>query len=290
MRALIAGAAGQLGRELVSCAPVGVEVVALDRAACDIANTVAVSRAFERYRPTVVLNAAAYTGVDRAEDESVQAHRVNAVGARNLATESARIGARFIHVSTDYVFSGAANRPYQPADLAEPLTVYGKSKREGEVAVLKAGDQVAVLRSAWLYSAYGSNFVLTMLRLAREQGRLRVVADQVGSPTWAAGLARVIWELAGRGDLIGVLHHADTGLASWYDFALAIVEEAAERGLLPGSIPVDPIATEDYPTRAVRPTFSALDSAETRRLLGLPAVHWRVNLRRMLDQLRTMDG
>lgn len=290
MKVLITGTAGQLGRELLASVPAGVEVVALDRTALDIVDPDAVSRALDRHAPEVVLNAAAYTAVDRAEDEPRQAHLVNAVGAGNLARDARQIGARLIHVSSDYVFSGAGNRPCQPLDPMEPLGAYGRSKRDGEVAVLEAGGHALVLRSAWLYSAHGGNFVRTILRLARERGQLRVVWDQVGSPTWAAGLAGIMWQLAERRDVTGILHHADAGLASWYDFALAIVEEAAHRGLLPGTVPVVPIATVDYPTRAPRPAFSVLDAQRTRDLLGSPAVHWRVNLRTMLDQLRTSDG
>ena len=218
------------------------------------------SRALDRYEPGVVLNAAAYTAVDRAENETRQANLVNAVGAGNLARGAQQLGARLIHVSSDYVFSGAGNRPYQPLDPMEPLGAYGRSKRDGEVAVLEAGGHALVLRSAWLYSVHGANFVRTILRLARERGHLRVVWDQVGSPTWAAGLARIMWQLAERRDVTGILHHADVGVTSWYDFALAIVEEAARRGLLPGAVPVEPIATVDYPTRAPRPAFSVLDA------------------------------
>jgi dTDP-4-dehydrorhamnose reductase len=290
VKVLITGAAGQLGRELLASVPAGVEVVALDRAALDIADPDAVTKALDRHAPGVVLNAAAYTAVDRAEDETRQTYLVNAVGAANLADGARQLGARLIHVSSDYVFSGAGNRPCQPLDAMNPLGAYGRSKRDGEVAVLEAGGDALVLRSAWLYSVYGANFVRTILRLARERGHLRVVWDQVGSPTWAAGLARIMWQLAERRDVTGILHHADAGMASWYDFAVAIVDEAAHRGLLPSVVPVEPIATTDYPTRAPRPAFSVLDAGRTRELLGLPAVHWRVNLRTMLDQLRTFDG
>lgn len=290
MKVLITGAAGQLGRELLASVPVGIEVVAFDRAGLDIADPDAVARAFELHVPKVVLNAAAYTAVDRAEDEPGQAHRVNVLGAGNLACVSREAGARLIHVSSDYVFSGTGNRPCQPLDPMEPLGAYGRSKRDGEIAVLAAHADAVVLRSAWLYSVYGSNFVRTILRLARERGHLRVVWDQLGSPTWAAGLARMMWHLAARRDVTGILHHADAGVASWYDFALAIVEEATHCGLLSHAVPVEPIATADYPTRAPRPAFSVLDTRRTRDLLGLPAVHWRANLRNMLDQLRASDG
>lgn len=287
---LITGATGQLGRELVAAAPAGCTLVALGRGLLDVTDARAVSGALLEHRPTVVLNAAAYTAVDRAEDEADEAYAANVRGPGNLAEASAAIGARLIHVSSDYVFDGAKSTPYLPGDEAIPLGVYGRSKREGELAVLAANPLAVIVRSAWLHSVHGPSFVHSILRQARERGPLRVVGDQVGSPTWASALASVIWRLAGKGDVSGILHYADAGVASWYDLAMAVVEEAAARGLLTSMVSVEPLVTGEYPARAVRPAFSVLDSRATRTVLGHPAVHWRVNLRNMLDRMTTAGG
>jgi dTDP-4-dehydrorhamnose reductase len=225
-----------------------------------------------------VFNAAAYTAVDKAESEEELARAINGGAVAAMVSALEETGGRLLHVSTDFVFDGTSPGAYQPGDLRNPLSAYGRSKAAGEVALR---ERDLLVRTAWVYAAGGANFVRTMLRLMRERDEVRVVADQIGAPTWAAGLARTLWRLV-EAEASGIFHHCDAGVASWYDFAVAIQEEALAIGLLTREVPVRPIATSDFPTPARRPPFSLLDSAATRALLGHEAVHWRVNLRCML--------
>lgn len=282
MRVLVTGARGQLGRELVHTVPAGVELHALGRAELDITDGDRVAAVLEARRPTVVINAAAYTAVDRAESEPEAARAANADGPGHLAEAVRRLHARLIHVSTDFVFAGDRCRPLRPRDPAEPAGMYGRTKREGERRVLESGCDAVVVRASWLYARAGRNFVNTMLRLMEEQGEVGVVADQFGAPTWARGLARILWSLAvDHREVGGLLHYSDAGCASWYDLAVAVAEEGRAVGLLSGRVRVRPITTAEYPTPAPRPRFSLLDCRETWRLLSLEPVHWRVQLRRM---------
>ena len=284
-RALVLGAGGQLGTELRRTAPPEWDVVYCTRAEADLAAPESVARAIDTARPTVVINAAAYTAVDQAEREPAAARAVNATGVAALATHVRDAGARLVHVSTDFVFDGAGSRPYTPHDPAEPAGVYGATKREGEEAVLATLEESAtVLRTAWLYASHGRNFALTMLRLMRERDEVRVVADQVGTPTWARPLADACWRAASSHVVHGVHHWTDAGVASWYDFAVAIQEEALALGLLDRVAAVRPIRTSDFPTPARRPSYSVLDKTATWAVLG-PAAHWRVALRSMLGEM-----
>ncbi|MBP6381367.1 MAG: dTDP-4-dehydrorhamnose reductase [Pseudomonadales bacterium] len=286
MKVLVTGANGQVGWELARRVPAGVTLDATDRTLLDIAADDAGACVLAR-RPDVIINAAAYTAVDRAESEAALAHRVNAQGAGAVARAARELGARLVHVSTDFVFDGSASRPYAPDCTPAPRGAYGASKLAGERRVLEesAGSAV-IVRTAWVYSAHGGNFVKTMLRLMRERERVAVVADQVGTPTWAGLLAGALWELALRPDVGGILHWTDLGVASWYDFAVAIQEEALARGLLQRAVPVEPIRTEDYPTPACRPAYSVLDKSATLAALAAPRLHWRAALREMLDDLQ----
>lgn len=285
MKILLTGAAGQLGWELQRSVPPGITLVAMDAAGLDITDTAAVAATVAAEQPQVIINAAAYTAVDRAESEPERARLVNAQGAANLAEAAGANNAFVVQLSTDFVFDGNSSRPYGPADLPKPLGVYGASKLAGEQAVReRLGARCAVVRTAWLYSSHRHNFVKTMLRLLTEREEVRVVADQVGTPTWAHGLAGAVWQIAGR-TMPGIHHWTDAGVASWYDFAVAIQEEALGLGLLERAIPIVPITTADYPTPARRPSYSVLDKSATWMLLGGPAPHWRVQLRRMLKEL-----
>ena len=286
MKVLITGAGGQVGWELARWAPTEIEVRALDRGALDITEADAVLACVETERPDVILNAAAYTAVDRAESEPDAAYAVNEAGARHLATAAARLGARLIHISTDFVFDGNASAPYRPADRPNPLSVYGGSKLAGERAVQEVlGEAALIVRTSWVYSAHGQNFVRTMLRLMRERDDLQVVDDQIGTPSWAGSLAQGLWALA-RADAGGILHLGDAGVASWYDFAVAIAEEASALGLIPRAIPIAPIATIAYPTPARRPAWSVLDKREGWHRAGIPPLHWRAALRLMLGDVK----
>lgn len=277
MKALVTGAGGQLGRALLASAPAGVEAIGLDRAALDIGDGDAVAAAVRAHAPALILNAAAYTAVDRAESEAEAAARINAGGPAHLARAAAENGARLVHVSTDFVFDGAASHPYRPADPTAPLSVYGRTKRDGEDAALAAHADTLVVRTAWVYAAHRANFMETMLRLMAERETLGVVADQIGTPTHAASLAAALWTLAAS-PARGILHWTDAGVASWYDFAVAIREEAIAAGLPIRAHEVRPIATADYPTPAHRPAFSLLDKSEAWAITGA-ARHWREELR-----------
>jgi dTDP-4-dehydrorhamnose reductase len=287
MKILITGAGGQLGRTLLQTAPAGIVCCArssseLDISGGDLTAAVAASGA------ELVINAAAYTAVDKAEaaEGRGRAFAVNGQGAGALAAACAALRIRLLHVSTDFVFDGGAGSPYAPAAAARPLGVYGASKLEGEQRVSAALPTALIVRTAWVYSRHGNNFVKTLLRLLAERDALNVVCDQMGTPTWTATLAAALWDFAARPQLAGIYHYTDAGVASWYDFAVAIQEEALALGLLEREIPVRPITSAEYPLPARRPAFSVLDKSATYRDLGCAAVHWRVALRRMLQDYR----
>ncbi|HEY6452807.1 MAG TPA: dTDP-4-dehydrorhamnose reductase [Steroidobacteraceae bacterium] len=289
MKVLITGASGQLGRALAASVPPQVELLALARTRLDIRDASAVRAAVSAFRPALVINAAAYTAVDKAESEPELASAVNADGPRALAQALLDLpGSRLVHVSTDYVFDGSASEPYRPSDAPHPLGVYGRTKWLGERAVLESlGERAVVVRTAWLYAAQGSNFLLTMLRLMRERGAVRVVADQYGTPTAAGSVARALWVIAQRPALHGILHWTDEGRASWYDFAVAIAEEGLAAGLLPAPAKVSAISTAEFPTAARRPASSLLDLRESMALLGISPQRWRDSLRATLAHLQT---
>jgi dTDP-4-dehydrorhamnose reductase len=287
MKVLITGANGQLGHELQRSAPAHVQCLALDRTSLDITDADTVDRVLDIRQPQLIINAAAYTAVDKAEQDEANAARINAEAPGLLARAAAERALRIIHVSTDFVFDGASSQPYRPAGQTRPLSVYGASKREGELRVLReAGEQALVLRTGWVYSAHGNNFVKTMLRLMAERDALNVVSDQLGTPTWAYGLAAVIWQFSEQPQLHGVFHWSDAGTASWYDFAVAIQEEACALGLLRKAVPIHPIRSADYPAAAQRPAYAVLDKAETWTALAVEPVHWRAALRQMLSELK----
>jgi dTDP-4-dehydrorhamnose reductase len=282
MKALIVGSKGQLGRALVASAPAGMEVLAYASDTLNITDEAAVNAAVQVARPDFILNAAAYTAVDKAESDEARALAVNGTGVGVLAKAANSVGAKLAHVSTDFVFDGLSGVPYCPDAPTSPLGAYGRTKLAGE---LLAGDAL-VVRTAWVYAPRGNNFVRTMLRLMAERPEVKVVADQIGTPTYAPGLATALWTLATI-SVRGIHHYTDAGAASWYDFAVAIQEEALAIGLLPKAVPVIPISTADFPTPARRPHYSVLDKTSTFAALGGPAPHWRANLRIMLSEIKT---
>jgi dTDP-4-dehydrorhamnose reductase len=286
MKVLVLGGGGQVGRAVAKAAPVQHQAIAAARTEVNITDGGAVARTLSESGADWVVNAAAYTAVDLAEDQPEEARAINDTAVGILAQAAARAGSRLLHLSTDFVFDGRSSRAYMPNDATHPLSVYGSSKLGGEIQALRGGCEAVVLRTAWVYAAAGRNFVLTMLRLMREREQVSVVSDQIGAPTWATGLGRAIWDLIDARAPAGLYDWTDLGVASWYDFAVAIQEEALTRGLLARVAAIVPIATAQYPTRAERPAFSVLDTAATRALLATPAVHWRQNLRMMLDELR----
>src|SRR3569832_379337 len=255
MKILIAGAAGQVGCALLSGIPQASSVLGLTHADLDIGDAKSVLERARAERPDVFICAGAYTAVDRAESEPELAARVNIEGPRNLAQAARETGARLVHISTDFVFDGSAAIAYVPDSPTNPLSVYGRTKLAGEQAIRSIlPDRSVIVRTAWVYAAQGKNFKRTMLRLMQSKGHVRVVADQVGTPTAAISLAKVLWAFADRADLSGVYHWTDAGVASWYDFAVAIAEEGAAVGLLPAAVRVEPITTAEYPPPARRPS------------------------------------
>jgi dTDP-4-dehydrorhamnose reductase len=287
VKVLVLGGGGQVASAVVAAAPAQHHVVVRTRAELDIGDAKAVARTLSETAVDWLINAAAYTTVDLAEDQPSQAIAVNDTAVGVLAAAASAAGCRLLHLSTDFVFDGNSNRAYLPGDQPNPLSVYGASKLGGERRVLSGAGSGIVLRTAWVYAAAGRNFALTMLRLMREKEQVSVVCDQIGTPTWAAGIATAIWGLIEAGAAAGVYHWTDLGVASWYDFAVAIQDEALARGLLSRAVPVIPISSAAYPTRARRPAFSVLDTAATRALIKVPARHWRHNLRTMLDGIPT---
>ena len=284
MRVLLTGAGGQLGYALQASCPEGVELIATDLAELDLSDPAACGRMVAEVRPDWLLNGGAYTAVDQAEQQPELAEAVNAGAPRAFAEALAELGGgRMLQISTDFVFSGQQGQPYGPQDAVAPLGVYGATKARGEAAVLEllGPERACVLRTSWLYGPVGKNFCLTMLRLHRERPELGVVADQVGCPTHTAGLAAACWAVLAKG-VGGLQQWSDAGAASWYDFAVAIGEEAQALGLLERQAQVKPLTTGEYPTPAQRPAYSLMDCRASREALGLAPLHWRQGLRQVL--------
>lgn len=293
MTVLLFGGNGQVGHELRrSLRALGDVVVTTrsgelpDGARCEVADfdrPDSLAELVERVAPAIVVNAAAYTAVDKAEDDVDAAFRTNAEAPGALARACALRDIPFVHYSTDYVFDGQGSRPYREDDQTAPLGVYGASKLAGEDAIRAAGDRHLILRTAWVYGRHGHNFMKTMLRLGADRDELRVVADQVGTPTPAALIADVTTELLGLRDApSGTFHLTPRGETSWYGFAEAIFEEALARGLISRAPKVIPIATSDYPTRARRPVYSCLDIGKVEAHVGRRLPEWSDSLRRVL--------
>lgn len=287
MRILITGSKGQLGFELQGSAPDSFEVEAYDVEDLDITQSEEVLHFVLDRRPDLIINTAAYTAVDKAETETQLAFLINAQGPQFLAAAAAQSGSRLFHISTDFVFDGEQGSPYRPEDTPNPLGSYGRSKLEGERLLMAAlPDRAVIFRTSWLYSVHGKNFVKTMLNLMAERDRIGVVTDQIGTPTWARGLAETIWESAKTPSLTGIHHWTDSGAASWYDFAVAIYEEATALGLLNRSVQIDPLLTTQFPTPARRPPFSVMDKTSLCQAFGRYPSHWRVALRQMLTEYK----
>lgn len=284
MRILITGSNGQLGselRQLQARLPHAHTFFNSSRSELDITSEAAVNEFIERESIDLVVNCCAYTAVDKAETERELAEQLNHTAPRLLATAMERSGGSMIHLSTDYVFDGRAHRPYRVDDATNPQSVYGRTKLRGEEAVMQACSRAAVVRTSWLYSAFGNNFVKTMLRLGRERDELGVVTDQIGSPTYAADLAHALWLMMEKGVQAGVYHYGNEGVASWYDLACAAHRMA---GI---SCAVRPIRTEDYPLPAPRPHYSVLDKSALRKAYQLDIPWWEDSLARCLSVLES---
>lgn len=292
MRVLVAGWRGQVARALADMAPScsDISALAIGRAALDLQDPGSVSRAIAGLRPDVVINSAAYTGVDKAESEPDAAFRLNAEGAGALASAAARHGASIIHISTDYVFDGTKSVAWTEDDPTAPVNVYGNSRLAGEAAVMAANSRHLIVRTSWLYGPYGRNFAKTVTQLAGDgRTELRVVSDQVGSPTYAPHLATIITELARRAVAQpaatpwGIYHAAGNGTASWYELATQIMRDADEIGM--PSVPVVPIPASEYPTAARRIANARLDCSKLQRTFGLTLPDWRRGVNECVTRL-----
>lgn len=303
-RILLIGQDGQVGQELQkTLAPLG-EVIGVGRQQLDLAQPELIQQVIAEAAPNLIVNAAAYTAVDKAESEPDLAYAINAIAPKQMAESAQRLGVPLIHISTDYVFDGSQSTPYTETDATNPLGIYGKSKLAGEAEIQQVHErhpdlQFIILRTAWVYGARGKgNFVKTMLRLGAEREELRVVADQVGTPTWAAEIARAITALSKQfltpptdttsttsANLSGIYHFTNSGITSWYDFAVAIFEEAKSLGVPLKLQRVIPITTAEYPTPTQRPAYSALANQKIQTILQSPAPQWRQGLRQMLSEL-----
>lgn len=286
IKILVTGANGQLGRELRQLLEGDdrFDATYTDVAELDITDAAAVNALVDGLQPAYIVNCAAYTAVDRAEDDEAAATRLNTDAVRHLASAAARCGARMVHISTDYVFDGHAFRPYREDDATHPTSVYGRTKLGGELALLTSlPGQSVVLRTAWLYSPHGKNFVKTMLALGRERQQLRVVYDQVGNPTSATDLARAIVAVVAAPEWHpGIYHYANEGAVSWYDFTKAIHRLA---GI--GGCDVQPCLSDEFPARATRPHYSVLDKAKFKSTFGITIPHWEQSLAECIERIAT---
>ena len=287
---VVTGATGQLGQTLSrrwSEFPIRqYQFKALERSELDLNQAEAAIATLAELRPVVIVNAAAYTQVDKAESDSIEVHRVNAEAVGRIAAWSAENDASLIHISTDFVFDGASKTPYEPKQQTNPLGVYGASKLAGERQIQALAKQrSAIIRTSWLYCEYGNNFVKTMLRLMKENDQLSVVDDQCGSPTSAHGLAALIFAMILNRNAAGIYHWTDGGSISWFEFALEIQRQGVQEGLLSKIIPISPIPTSEYPTPARRPAYSVLDRSRTFADFDCPSADWQAQLNRVLKEL-----
>lgn len=282
MKTLITGANGQLGTELheILEREFPGQTLYTDVQELDLTNAKAVDSYVANNEITHIVNCAAYTAVDRAEEEKMLCAAVNTDAVKNLAMAADANGAKIIHISTDYVFDGTNHRPYRESDKVNPISQYGTTKRKGETLLLALAPQAIIIRTAWLYSAHGKNFVKAMLRLADSQPEIKVVCDQIGTPTFARDLARAVVKVLQSHQWVpGIYHFTDEGAASWYDFAKAIFRIAGK------DVKVTPIPTEDYPTPASRPSYSILDRTRIKATYGIEIPHWEEALADCLRQL-----
>ncbi|MFC1772727.1 dTDP-4-dehydrorhamnose reductase [Pseudomonadota bacterium] len=288
MTILVTGSNGQLGRETILALQAdGESCIGVGRDDLDFSRPGVIAEAIADYAADWVINCAAYTGVDKAEEECELAFTVNRDAARAVAEGVKLSDSRLVHISTDFIFGGEKSEPYSESDVANPLGVYGQSKLEGESAVREVLPEAVILRTAWVYGAHGHNFVKTILRLAAERQELRVVDDQIGSPSYTEDIVNAIAALMTSG-ASGTWNFTNEGVASWYDFACEIVEIGEQCGLPVVTERVQPIPTEDFPLPATRPANSVLSKKKIRGLLNYPIPHWKASLRTMVQQLAAL--
>lgn len=278
MRVLVFGGSGQVGTALQKSAPAGAQLVAPSSRDVNMADANAIVASIHDFAPDVIINCAAYTRVDDAETHQTEAMNANAQAPRVMANAARAIDARLLHVSTDYVFDGRGPAPYSPESAPSPLNVYGESKLQGERALLESNPSAAVIRTAWVHSGGGINFVATAVRVLSGGNVMRVVDDQISTPTRAASLADALWSLAGKRDAGGLLHYTDAGVASWYDVAHCVLETLTELGAAPVGAAVLPVASTAFPRPAQRPAVSLLDKHASWQVIGMTPAHWRVGV------------
>ena len=293
MKILLIGSTGQLGQTLIKTKPQNIEIVECSRSNIDLSNLELINDFILNSNANFVINSAAYTAVDKAELESELAYQINAEAPNAIANAVSKTKGSLIHISTDFVFDGTKNIPYNPKDGVKPLGIYGKSKAKGEEYVLKLKSNY-VIRTSWLYGDFGKNFCLTMLRLHKEKSLakqpLRVVSDQIGAPTSTYSLSRFCWKiidsLSNSKIIPPLLHWSDAGVASWFDFAFAIGEIGVEKGLISEAAKVIPIKSYEYKTPAKRPHFSLLNCEESTKILKENQFHWRVELKKVMEEIK----
>ena len=290
-RILLTGITGQVGQELQQTLTSLGEVIGVDRNSLDLTQPEQIQAQIRAIKPDVIVNAAAYTAVDKSESEPELAMAINATAPTQMAIAAQDIGAKLLHISTDYVFNGRNQTPYLETDATDALGMYGKSKLQGEIGVIENCENHLILRTAWVYGSRGhGNFVKTMLRLGQERSELQVVADQVGSPTWSYDIAWTITQLIGKSleddNVRGIYHYTNSGVASWYDLAVATFEEARELGFSLKIERVIPITTAEFPTPTERPAYSVLSKEKITAAIGVYPPHWRDSLRKMLTELQ----
>jgi len=280
---VITGARGQLGQELVNICPIDVDLITFSHKELDITATKSLNELLTSMKPDVIINTASYTNVDLAESNSDLAFQINASAVAELASIAKKIHARLIQLSTDYIFDGQQLTPYKPSDTPNPINVYGQSKWLGEqLALTNNPENTLIIRTSWLYSTYQKNFVIKILQQLKSADDLNIVADQIGAPTWAHQLAKVIWATINNPKLTGTLHWSDAGHCSWYEFALSIHQQALKLGFIKSAKNLKPILSESLTAPATRPAYSVLDTQETTKILGIMPIHWQENLMQML--------
>lgn len=279
---VIFGASGQLGscfKQIAENEGIS-DIYFPPESEANILDTDALRKVFEQYKPAYAVNCAAYTAVDKAEDEVELSEKINKTGAENLAKLSAEYGSVLIHTSTDFVFKGDVASPRTEDDIAEPINVYGQTKLDGEKAVIDNVAKYFILRTSWLYSEYGNNFVKTMLKLGNERDELKIIADQIGTPTYGIDLAYAIMEIINtENTCYGIYHYSNEGVASWYDFAKTIFDISETH------VKTLPIRTHEYPTKAIRPAYSVMDKSKIKSTLGIEIPYWRDSLHICINRL-----
>lgn len=281
MKAVIIGKNGQLAKELVNNCPYHIKSVAFGKNEIDLLDVDSIKYVFEIEKPDVIINASAYTAVDKAEKDKINAYLLNNDTVVNLGNVAKKLNIKLLHVSTDYVFDGVKSTPYKTSDKPNPINVYGASKLAGEQELKKIyPENSASVRTSWLYSCYGNNFVKNMLTLMSEKKSLNVVSDQIGSPTYAKGLSEYLWVLAEQDKLDTTYHYSDSGMASWYEFAVEIQNIAIRLKILNEKIPIFPVLTSQYPTDAKRPLYSLMEKENSPQIL-----HWKIRLEEMMENL-----